>query len=323
VHQPLTGNGTIVARVATVQYTQAWTKAGVMIRETLAPGSAHAFMLVTPGGTKGLAFQRRVTTGGLSTTTSGAAGTAPMWVKLERVGATIFAYRSGDGLVWTLVGQDTIAMGATVHAGLALSSHDNAAIATATFDNVSVTPAWSGQDVGAVAAAGTSSCEGTTCAVTGSGADIWGAADEFHYRYRVISGDFDVAARVTTVENVSQWTKAGLMIRGSGAADSAHASVVATPTTKKGVAFQRRTIDGALSTSTAGPVLAPPVWLKLSRHGDVITAAYRRTDLEAWTVFAEDTISLPEVVLVGMAVSSHVDGKLATATFEAVQITGK
>ena len=112
-----------------------WTKAGVMIRETLAAGSAHASMIVTPGGVKGLAFQRRTAANASSTHTSGGAGTAPKWVKLTRSGATITAFVSDNGVNWLAVGSDTFAMGATVHVGLAVSSHNDSLLATATFDN--------------------------------------------------------------------------------------------------------------------------------------------------------------------------------------------
>ena len=42
------GDLEIVARVVNVQYAHAWSKAGVMIRETLTAGSKHAMMVVTP-----------------------------------------------------------------------------------------------------------------------------------------------------------------------------------------------------------------------------------------------------------------------------------
>jgi hypothetical protein len=95
-------------------------------------------MLVSPG--KGLAFQRRTATGGISTHTSGGSGTAPAWVKLERRGSTITAYRSADGIAWTLVGSDAMAMGFEVYVGLAVSSHVSGRLATATFDSVTVIP---------------------------------------------------------------------------------------------------------------------------------------------------------------------------------------
>ena len=67
----LDGNGTIVARVTSVQNTNAWTKAGVMIRESTDPGAAQAFMLVS--SSKGQAYQRRPATGGASASTTGPA----------------------------------------------------------------------------------------------------------------------------------------------------------------------------------------------------------------------------------------------------------
>jgi hypothetical protein len=137
-YRPVTGDGWIVARVASVTSTAAWTKAGVMIRETTAPGSAQAFMLVS--SSKGQAFQRRTATGGVSTSTTGPAAGAPSWVKIERIGSTINAYSSPDGAAWTLVGTDTFALGSTMLVGLGVSSHTTSTAATATFD--SVTGSW-------------------------------------------------------------------------------------------------------------------------------------------------------------------------------------
>jgi regulation of enolase protein 1 (concanavalin A-like superfamily) len=135
-YRQLWGDGVIVARVASVSSTNAWVKAGVMIRETLDPGSAQALMLVS--ASRGSAFQRRETTGGTSVSTSGPLVTAPYWIKLERIGDTFNAYSSPDGATWALQGTDTIPMATTVYVGLAVSSHVSGALATAAFDNVSV-----------------------------------------------------------------------------------------------------------------------------------------------------------------------------------------
>jgi len=139
VYTKLTGNGSVVTRVASEQNVSSWTKAGVMMRESLAPGSRQAMMLVSPG--KGLAFQRRADTSGLSTSTSGGAGTAPYFVKLTRIGTTISASASPNGTTWTPIGSDTIAMASTIYVGLAVSSHVAGTLATATFTNTAVTPA--------------------------------------------------------------------------------------------------------------------------------------------------------------------------------------
>jgi regulation of enolase protein 1 (concanavalin A-like superfamily) len=135
-YRTMTGDGVAIARVASVQNTNAWTKGGVMIRETLDASSAQALMLAS--SSKGLAFQRRTIAGATSVSTAGALVGAPYWVKLERIGNTFNAYSSPDGTTWTLVGSDTIAMGATVYVGLAVSSHTTATAAAITFDNVTM-----------------------------------------------------------------------------------------------------------------------------------------------------------------------------------------
>ena len=96
-------------------------------------------MLVSAG--RGIAFQRRTAAAGISTSTAGAFGAAPAWVKLERRASTISAFQSTDGVNWTLVGSDTFTMAASAYVGLAVSSHDATRLATVTFDNVRVQPA--------------------------------------------------------------------------------------------------------------------------------------------------------------------------------------
>lgn len=140
LYQPFNGDGTIIARVATEQNTNAWAKAGVMIRESLAANAADVFEAVTPGN--GYAFQYRTATGaGASWPGASIAGTAPEWVKLVRAGSTFTGYVSADGSNWTQTGSITISMASNVYVGLALTAHDNAQLNTSTFDNVSVTAA--------------------------------------------------------------------------------------------------------------------------------------------------------------------------------------
>jgi regulation of enolase protein 1 (concanavalin A-like superfamily) len=118
-----------------------WTKAGVMVRDGTAAGAPHAFMLQTPTTARGTAFQRRVTGNGTTTSTAGPAVAPPYWVRLERSGNTITGSVSPNGTTWTVVGSDAVPMGATINVGLALSSHVAGTLATATFDNVTVTTA--------------------------------------------------------------------------------------------------------------------------------------------------------------------------------------
>jgi regulation of enolase protein 1 (concanavalin A-like superfamily) len=134
--QTLAGDGEIIARVASVQNTDRWAKAGVMIRASTDPGAAHAFMFVSPG--KGYAFQRRVSADGVSVHTSGGSGTAPQWVRLRRTGNTLTGARSVDGVTWTTIGSATIAMGTNVLIGLAVTSHTTSSACESVFDNVTI-----------------------------------------------------------------------------------------------------------------------------------------------------------------------------------------
>ena len=149
----LSGVGSIQAQVLSVQNTNAWAKAGVMIREDLDPNSTHAMTFVTPGN--GVVFEYRPTKGAANV---GAAGqetgiTAPHWVKITRSGNMFTAEQSANGSTWTTLGTpQNIPMAATVYVGLALTSHTTGATCEATFSNVTVTGTvtgqWQSQDIG-------------------------------------------------------------------------------------------------------------------------------------------------------------------------------
>ena len=326
VYQPLPGDGEIVARVASVEPVAAWVKAGVMIRQDREPGSAHGFMLVS--ASKGLAFQRRAVKGGTTTHTAGGNGEAPAWVKIARKGTVVTASRSSDGSAWTTVGQDTIALNGTVLVGLAVSSHDAGRAASVVFDRVTVTPGpasgsslpagWQSRDVGDVGRAGGASHAGGVFTVKGAGADVWDTADAFHFAYRTLTGDGAIVARVAAVNGAEAWTKVGIMMRAGTGAGAAHAMMIVSKS--KGLAFQRRTSGGKLSTHTSGGSGTAPRWVRLVRAGATVTAAVS-SDGKAWTVVGSDIIALPADALVGLVAHSHDPGTLATGTFDHVSVT--
>jgi uncharacterized repeat protein (TIGR03806 family) len=134
----MTGDGEIRARIASVQNTDVWAKAGVMFRETLADNSTHAYAAITAAN--GAVFQRRPTTGGSSDNTDGPEYAAPAWVRVVRAGNLFTAYTSTNGSAWTQINSVTIPMAATAYVGLAVTAHNNAALNTSVFDNVLVIP---------------------------------------------------------------------------------------------------------------------------------------------------------------------------------------
>jgi hypothetical protein len=174
---------------------------------------------------------------------------------------------------------------------------------------------WASQDIGAVAAAGSSSYSVGNWTVVGSGADIWGTADEFRFVHQTASGDCEVIARVSGVQNTDPWAKAGVMIRESLAAGSTHAYMALTP--GNGLAFQRRTATNGASETTAGGAATAPRWVRVTRVGSTFTG-YSSTDGLTWTTVGSATITMGTTAYIGLAVTSHLDGTLNSSTFDNV-----
>ncbi len=425
VSEALTGDGSITAHVASQTNTNAWAKAGVMIRESEAAGSTYAAVEVTPA--EGIALQARTVTGINAVTTQGPFLKAPYWVRVVRAGNTFTGYRSPDGITWSTIGQYSINMAAEVYVGLAVSSHANGVLSTAVFDNVTVssagttdtqaptvpsglatsavtassvtlswnastdlpnpggtgvggyyvyrngnttplatvtsgttyidaglTPAtayayrvaafdraappnvsapsaainvttqngqpnsWSSTDIGAVAAAGSYTLNGSTFTVQGSGADIWGTADAFQFVSQALVGDGSITAHVVSQTNTNGWAKTGVMIRETLAAGSAYAAAEVTPA--DGIALQARTATGLNAVSTQGPFLKAPYWLRVVRSGNTFTG-YRSPDGASWSAIGQYSIPMAAQVYVGLAVSSHANGVLSTAVFDNVTVS--
>jgi len=137
-YQSLNGDGTIVARVVSASGST-YPQAGAMIRETLSANSTHAFVGYEPYPSAAMYFYERLSTGASTSYTSAAIGGLPYWVKVARSGNNFNGYISVDGVSWVQVGTtQTISMAQSVYIGLAVSANNNAAVATASFDNVVV-----------------------------------------------------------------------------------------------------------------------------------------------------------------------------------------
>jgi len=151
-YKTLSGTGSIVAKIESIDNTNGWAKAGVMIRETLDADSKHAMMVVTPGS--GVSFQRRPETGGDSASDTTGDIIAPYWVKIDRnLAGSFSAYSSANGSTWQKLGvAEPIQMGLNVYIGLAVTSHDAAATCEAVLTNVTttenVTGQWAHKDIG-------------------------------------------------------------------------------------------------------------------------------------------------------------------------------
>jgi hypothetical protein len=162
--------------------------------------------------------------------------------------------------------------------------------------------------------------------MSGAGTDIFNATDEFRFAFKSLNGNGTVFAKVESVDNTNAWAKAGVMIRETLDADSRYAFVCATP--GNGVRFQGRLLNAGDATSdstvaTAEQIaLKTPVWVKLERSGTSFSGFYS-TDGVNWTpmVWNPQTITM-NTAYIGVAVTSHSAGVLATAVFSDITTSG-
>jgi hypothetical protein len=121
------GAVTITARVVSVQNTNEWAKAGVMIRETLDADSSQAMMVITPGN--GAAFQFRASKGSETIHLPFRRPVqAPFWVRLirtpENQGFQFQGLVSRDAVQWEPVASSPpMTMAGNPLAGMAVTAH--------------------------------------------------------------------------------------------------------------------------------------------------------------------------------------------------------
>src|SRR5690606_16776103 len=120
-----------------------------------------------------------------------------------------------------------------------------------------------GGDIGTVAAAGSSVQTGPGAyTVSGSGVDIAGYNDEFHFVSSQLVGDGQIVARVDSLTNTNSWAKAGVMFRDSLATNARNVNVFLTPAQGANVTARVEThLLGGNKGKLAG--ITAPGWVKL------------------------------------------------------------
>ncbi len=177
---------------------------------------------------------------------------------------------------------------------------------------------WTSQDIGAVGVVGNAYYSGGTYTVIGSGAEIYGSADEFRYVYQSASGDCEITARVSGQQNSNPSAKAGVMIRQNLNANSQNANMTIMPNGQAG--FFTRSSAGGSTVSAGITSAAVPKWLRVKRVGNTFTG-YWSNDGVAWYGAVSKNITMTGAVYIGLAVTSAADGTLCRSTFDNVTST--
>ncbi len=175
-------------------------------------------------------------------------------------------------------------------------------------------------DIGAPPLKGSAEFDASTgqYKVTGSGTDIWGKADQFHYLWREMSGDFAVTATAKFLTDGNAHRKAVIMLRKDLDADSPFVHLAIHGDGMPSVQFRSTKAD---NTNTVDfPIEGPGTWkLKLARHGTTITVWIAR-DGAPFRELGHTLNQLGSPILVGLGVSSHTQEATNTVVFSQVSV---
>jgi F5/8 type C domain-containing protein/type IX secretion system substrate protein/fibronectin type III domain protein len=177
-------------------------------------------------------------------------------------------------------------------------------------------------DIGDIGVAGSSCLDNGIYTIQGSGNDINGVADEFQYAFTNLSGNEQVVAQVLTQDSTDPSNKAGLMFRDS-ISNTARFAFIGT-TSQNGFVFVYRNAPAASATVVSVPGLSVPYWISLHKNATTYSAFVSPTGAKNSWVQISSTVDLGfgnAGANVGMAVSSHNNALLSTATFTNFSIT--
>lgn len=174
------------------------------------------------------------------------------------------------------------------------------------------------QDIGDIRVAGNAWYVAGQYTVTGSGGDIGGIVDAFHFAYRSLVGDGQIVAHVAYQTETDPWAKAGVMIRETLDRSARFAGLLLTP--DRGAAFQWRTEPGVSAFYSGLGGIDAPAWVKLTRSGATLTG-FVSSDGTTWTLVGTNTVPMATTVYVGLAVTSHDNALLSAAIFDHVVVS--
>lgn len=204
------------------------------------------------------------------------------------------------------------------HRVTAKATDNLGAVATSTTP-LDIITGWRQQDIGGEGVAGRFLCYNGNYIVSGSGAIFPSAThDDFRYAFMPWTGDGEIVARITGVENTDFDAKAGVMFRESLATNARNVMMALRPVSV--LSFYSRTTTGSTTSYQGGASVQTPYWVKLVRKGNILSG-FRSADGLHWTLTGTEAMNFPLSCYVGLAVTSGVNGISCKATFDQVTIS--
>lgn len=138
----LAGDFTVTAFLGAFDSPYQYSTSGIMIRESLDPGSIMTALYVqSQSPANGLQLKQRPNTGANSSNVTQIAGIKSGYARFVRAGSTFSSFYSADGITFTAVATQTIAMSSLVEVGGFLSSQDAGVSVTSTISQINITSA--------------------------------------------------------------------------------------------------------------------------------------------------------------------------------------
>lgn len=100
-----------------------------------------------------------------------------------------------------------------------------------------------------------------------------------------IKGNFDVTVRVDSQVASHDWSKAGILVADNMADFTQGGVALLALTPRQGVIFEWNSlapIGNIDAIATSGASLVPPVWLRMAKNGEMVSAFYRTDSTTAW-----------------------------------------
>jgi hypothetical protein len=177
---------------------------------------------------------------------------------------------------------------------------------------------WVTGDLGTGMLAGSVTYSTGTFTQAGSGT-FSSTSDRFRFTYQTLTGDGEIIARISALQNTGTASRVGVMIRDTLATNSAQIFMGMSGTnTYRWV--RRASTGGSNSTSNSSSGTVPNTWVRLVRSGTTITA-YKGTNGTTWTTVGSTTVTMATNCYIGLAVTSGATTTLNTSQFSNLSVT--
>ncbi len=177
---------------------------------------------------------------------------------------------------------------------------------------------WLTSNLGTGMLGGSATHNAGTFTQVGSGS-FGGTSDKYRFTYQTLSGDGEIIAKISILQNTGTASRVGVMIRDTLATNSAQIFMgMSGINTYRWV--RRTTTGGSNATTNSSTGIVPNTWVRLVRSGNTITA-YKGNNGTTWTTVGSSTVSMASNCYIGLAVTSGTATTLNTSQFSNLSVT--